>query len=60
VGSFALDIVLGSELRDIKNPNSQEELEHRPPEQLADDILKKEKRIAELMHEIKQALTAKV
>ena len=41
---------------DIKNPNAKEDLEHLPPEQLADDILKKEQRIAELMAEIKQAL----
>ena len=41
---------------DIKNPNGQETLEHLPPEQLADDILKKEQRIAEIVVEIKQAL----
>ena len=41
---------------DIKSPNSKVELEHLPPEQLADDILKKEQRIAELMEEIKQTL----
>ena len=33
-----------------------EDFEHLPPEQLADDILKKEQRIAELMAEIKQVL----
>jgi type I restriction enzyme M protein len=41
---------------DIKNPNSKQDFEHLPPEQLADDILKKEQRIAEIMMEIKQAL----
>ena len=41
---------------DIKNPNSKQDFEHLPPEQLADDILKKEQRIAEIMVEIKQAL----
>jgi type I restriction enzyme M protein len=41
---------------DIKNPNAKEEFEHLPPEQLADDILKKEQRIAELMAEIKSLL----
>ena len=41
---------------DIKNPNGQESLEHLPPKQLADDILKKEQRIAEIMGEIKQIL----
>lgn len=41
---------------DIKNPNSKQDFEHLPPEQLADDILKKEQRIAEIMIEIKKAL----
>jgi len=41
---------------DIKNPNRKQDLEHLPPEQLADDILKKEQRIAEIMTEIKQVL----
>ncbi len=41
---------------DIKNPNQQQDLEHLPPERLADDILKKELRIAELMAEIKGTL----
>ena len=30
---------------DIKNPSSKKDFEHLPPEQLADDILKKEQRI---------------
>jgi len=38
---------------DIKNPNSAEALEHRPPEELIGDILKKEKKIIEIMGEIK-------
>jgi len=41
---------------DIKNPSAKQDFEHLPPEQLADDILKKEQRIAELMAEIKQML----
>ena len=41
---------------DIKNPSAKQEFEHLPPEQLVDDILKKERRIAELMAEIKQLL----
>lgn len=41
---------------DAKNPSAQQDIEHLPPEQLADDILRKEQRIAELMAEIKQAL----
>jgi type I restriction enzyme M protein len=41
---------------DIKNPNAEEALEHLPPDKLADDILAKEKRILEIMGEIKQLL----
>jgi len=43
---------------DRKNPNGKVDFEHLPPEQLADDILTKELRIAELMREIKAALVA--
>jgi type I restriction enzyme M protein len=41
---------------DRKNPRAKVDFEHLPPDQLADDILKKELRIAELMREIKVAL----
>jgi type I restriction enzyme M protein len=41
---------------DIKNPNAKQDLEHLPPEELADSILQKEKRIAELMGEIQAIL----
>jgi len=41
---------------DQKNPHGQEDFAHLPPEQLAEAILVKEQRIAELMLEIKQAL----
>ena len=41
---------------DRKNPNAPDALVHRPPEQLADDILKKEQRIIEIMQEIKAEL----
>jgi type I restriction enzyme M protein len=41
---------------DQKNPNSQNEFEHLPPEQLLADIAKKDQRVAELMTEIKGAL----
>ena len=44
---------------DIKNPNTGETLEHLPPEQLVDDILKKEERIAEIMQEIRDVLEKK-
>lgn len=41
---------------DIKNPNAAHDLEHLPPEQLVEDILTKERRIVEIMGDIKQAL----
>ncbi len=41
---------------DIKNPKGKQDLEHQPPEKLADDILRKEQRIVEIMAEIKQTL----
>ena len=43
---------------DHKNPRAKVDFAHLPPEQLADDILKKELRIAELMREIKATLGA--
>lgn len=42
---------------DVKNPHSKEELEHLPPEELVESILAKERRIAEIVSEIQQALT---
>lgn len=44
---------------DRKNPRAKIDFEHLPPDQLADDILTKELRIAELMREVKLALGAK-
>ncbi len=44
---------------DRKNPRSNTDLEHLPPEQIADDILRKEHRIAEIMAEIKAVLAVK-
>jgi type I restriction enzyme M protein len=41
---------------DIKNANGKTDLEHLPPEQLVEDILTKEQRIAEIMVEIKRVL----
>ena len=45
---------------DRKNPNAAVGFEHLPPEQLADDILKKEKRIAEIMANIKAQLSPRL
>jgi type I restriction enzyme M protein len=42
---------------DIKSLNAKEDFEHVPPEQLVEDILKKEQRIAEIMVDIQQSLT---
>jgi len=41
---------------DRKNPRAKEDFEHIPPERLAEDILKKEERIAVIMAEIKNLL----
>jgi type I restriction enzyme M protein len=41
---------------DRKNPRAKVDFEHLPPDQLADEILKKELRIAELMREIQTSL----
>jgi type I restriction enzyme M protein len=45
---------------DRKNPNAAANFEHLPPEQLADDILKKEQRIAEIVTEIKNMLAQRL
>lgn len=45
---------------DIKNPNSKEDFEHLPPNQLVENILKKEQRIAEIMIEIKRELRREI
>ena len=44
---------------DRENPSAKEDFEHLPPEQLADDILKREQRIAAIMAEIKTVLAQK-
>lgn len=41
---------------DIKNPNAAEALEHRPPENLVDDILVKEAQITQIMQVLKKTL----
>jgi type I restriction enzyme M protein len=41
---------------DIKNPNAAEALEHLPPDKLVEDVLAKERRIIEIMGEIKGVL----
>jgi type I restriction enzyme M protein len=41
---------------DVKNPNSQEALEHLPPEQLAADILDKEQKIIDIIEDVQAEL----
>lgn len=50
------DIIANNYNLDIKKPTSKEDFEHMLPEQLVEDIMKKEERIAEIMTEIKQIL----
>lgn len=45
---------------DRKNPRGKVDFEHLPPEQLAEDILRKELRIAEIMRDVKGMLGAGV
>jgi type I restriction enzyme M protein len=42
---------------DIKNPNSLEALEHRPPEELIADMLKKERQVMGIMQDINRLVT---
>jgi hypothetical protein len=39
-----------------QEPSAKQDFEHLPPEKLADDILQKELRIAEIKQEIKELL----
>ena len=56
---YNADGTLRSVNLDRKNPNAVTDFEHLPPEQLADDILKKEQRIIEILTDVRKALTAK-
>jgi len=42
---------------DLKNPRSPDEVEHRSPEELAESIIEKERRILELMSEIRELVS---
>ncbi|MCI0428302.1 MAG: type I restriction-modification system subunit M [Nitrospiraceae bacterium] len=44
---------------DLKNPRGKPDFEHMPPEQLVEDILDKEQKIADLLAEIRVALEKK-
>lgn len=41
---------------DIKNPNTKQEFEHMQPEQLIDEIMKKEQKIVDIVREVKSVL----
>jgi type I restriction enzyme M protein len=41
---------------DIKNPNAKDDLEHLPPQKLVESIVAKERKILEIMGEIKEML----
>lgn len=53
------DILKNNANLDIKNPRARQGIEHLPPERLVESILQKERRILELMNEVKAALTLK-
>jgi type I restriction enzyme M protein len=55
----ATDVLANNCNLDIKNPRGKEDITHLPPEELADGILQKEQRIAEIVTEIKKALAQK-
>ncbi len=52
----AADILANGCNLDIKNPSQQQDYEHMPPEQLVEDILAKEQRIAQVLNELRQVL----
>ena len=52
----AADILANGCNLDIKNPRGKQDFVHLPPEQLVEDILKKEQRIAEIIIEIRKLL----
>jgi type I restriction enzyme M protein len=55
----ASELLAGGCNLDRRNPSARADFEHLPPEQLANDILNKEQRIAAIMADIKIALARK-
>ena len=53
----AADLLANGCNLDRKNPSAKEDITHLPPEQLAESILKKEQRIAEIMGNIRNLLS---
>ena len=56
----AKDVLANGCNLDIKNPRGAEALEHLPPEQLAESIAEKNRRIGKIMDEIKTILAEPV
>jgi type I restriction enzyme M protein len=54
----AEDILAGGCNLDQKNPSARTELVHMPPHELADEVIRNEQRVVELMLEIKRTLSA--
>ena len=52
----AAELLAGGCNLDRKNPRAKEDITHLPPEQLAASILEKERRIAEIMENIRRLL----
>jgi type I restriction enzyme M protein len=52
----ASDILANGCNLDIKNPNNKQDIEHMPPEQIVEDIVRKEQRILEIMGEMRDIL----
>ncbi|MGI8584167.1 MAG: type I restriction-modification system subunit M [Chitinophagaceae bacterium] len=52
-------VIEGNYNLDFKNPHRSEELEHLPPIELIEDVLKKENKIMSLMKEIKESIKSK-
>jgi type I restriction enzyme M protein len=55
--NYDTDGNLSSVNLDVKNPRAREDVTHLPPERLAENILEKEERIAEIMADIKKSLS---
>lgn len=53
---IAVDKISTNYNLDIKNPQAKDDISHLPPEQLAESILQKERRIAEIVDNIKDLL----
>jgi type I restriction enzyme M protein len=53
----AKKIIEGNYNLDLKNPNRKDDYAHLPPEQLVEEILGKERRVIELLNEVKRLVS---